>query len=578
MTRVVPLGAVALLAGFACSPRSVDEPQLLDRALASGVRAARALHPDDGRPAFEAFRREVAGSAAALGAPELARMILELEPGRRVEPERRALAARLLRSWVVARYAEAVVRDLSEIIGFRTFHVEDRDNWDAPEFLRQRAWLERRAAELGLEFRSVDGRVEEIDLPGGPRVIGVLTHGDVQDVSGQEWAYPPWEGRRDRGRIYGRGSEDDKGPIVTTLYVFAALRDSGWPLDATMRLIVANGEECCWDEIPYYLERRSPPDVTIGFDASYPVTHAQKAWCRVTLTAPRDPQGFRLRDRAAPGGWHVVSMQGGSGLSIIPERGEALLYRPDRDARAVSELQRSAEAWAERHPPARIVVESQGDLVKIVALGRGGHSSEPDSGHNALGDLTAFLAEATSPLGADGALAHTLGRWIGTETDGRTLGLAYRDEVMGALTVNLGYLEQHDAGPGARLSLRVPRGIELATVEDRWTRVAAEFTESTGVPLEVEVYMPSPPHFVPPDGPLVRTLLRVWEEVTGEPGYPVAIGGGTQARLFPDGVDFGPAMETEGYRGHGPDEYVTLDELERNAELTIAALWELATP
>ena len=84
------------------------------------------------------------------------------------------------------------------------------------------------------------------------------------------------------------------------------------------------------------------------------------------------------------------------------------------------------------------------------------------------------------------------------------------------------------------------------------------------------------PHFVSPDGPLVETLLGVWEEVTGEPGRPVAIGGGTQARLFPDGVDFGPASAMRRYRGHGPDEYITVEELERNAELTIAALWALA--
>jgi hypothetical protein len=32
----------------------------------------------------------------------------------------------------------------------------------------------------------------------------------------------------------------------------------------------------------------------------------------------------------------------------------------------------------------------------------------------------------------------------------------------------------------------------------------------------------------------------------------------------------------ERYRGHGPDEYITVDEMQRNAELTIAALWALA--
>jgi len=75
----------------------------------------------------------------------------------------------------------------------------------------------------------------------------------------------------------------------------------------------------------------------------------------------------------------------------------------------------------------------------------------------------------------------------------------------------------------------------------------------------------------------VATLLSVWEEVTGTPGRPVAIGGGTQARLFKDGVDFGPALDMVHYRGHGPDEFLTVDELHRIAELTVTALWRLTS-
>ena len=40
-----------------------------------------------------------------------------------------------------------------------------------------------------------------------------------------------------------RGTEDDKGPIVATLYSMAALRDTGWPLGMSVRLLSANGEE-----------------------------------------------------------------------------------------------------------------------------------------------------------------------------------------------------------------------------------------------------------------------------------------------------------------------------------------------
>src|SRR6185295_6772575 len=116
-------------------------------------------------------------------------------------------------------------------------------------------------------------------------ILALLTHGDVQGVEGQTWSSPPFEGKIVDGRIVGRGTEDDKGPIVATLYAMAALKDSGWPLRMTVKLLVANGEESSWDEIPYYLARAKMPDLTVGFDAAFPVTFAQKGYGILTFRA-----------------------------------------------------------------------------------------------------------------------------------------------------------------------------------------------------------------------------------------------------------------------------------------------------
>ena len=40
------------------------------------------------------------------------------------------------------------------------------------------------------------------------------------------------------------------------------------------------------------------------------------------------------------------------------------------------------------------------------------------------------------------------------------------------------------------------------------------------------------PHYVPIDDPLVKTLLEVYEEHTGQKGYEQIIGGGTYGRLL----------------------------------------------
>jgi succinyl-diaminopimelate desuccinylase len=559
-------------AGPSMAAAAPSSCQVLTPHLDAGARAL-AGAAATGAEGFAAYRRVIATAAGKSGDAGLAGRVAALAPGRPVPAAASGLASCLLRAYTNARYGDAMVRDLQEMVAFPTFAVAGRENWDAPEFVRQREWLAKKVAGLGFQFKSYDGRVDEITLPGPPPVLALLTHGDVQGVEGQRWSSPPFAAKIVDGRIVGRGTEDDKGAIVASLYAMAAVRDAGWPLGSTVRLLVANGEETSWDEVPYYLARAPMPDVTVGIDAAYPVTHAQKGYGVITIRAgvPASPTG-------PPGGgdWRVVRMSGGSGMSIIPERGEALLDPPgDRDA-ALAELTKKAAAWAAAHPPARLAATREGDLLKVTAEGRGGHSSVPESGHNALGDLTAFLATLDLRFDPWGALAMAVGIAVGTETDGASLGIAHQDAVMGALTSNLAFLREDKGQPVAEINIRVPRGITLAEIRRRIDDRAKTFTRHSGAPLTAEAELASEPHLAPAEGPLVSSLLAVWQEVTGTPGRPVAIGGGTQARLFKDGVDFGPAQSMEHYRGHGTDEYLTPDELHRIAELTVAAVWKLA--
>lgn len=544
-----------------------SECQRLGSHLQAGARAVTMLSEHNGPKGFRAFRQAVASSAKKAGDAALAFRVESLEPGKAVAAESSSLASCLLRRYLVARYGDRIVADLQEMVGFKTYAEEGRTNWDAPEFLRQRKWLEGKAKKLGFQFKSFDGRVEEITLPGPKPILAVLTHGDVQDVKGQHWTSPPWEGRIVNGRIVGRGTEDDKGPIVATLYSMAALRDTGWPLGSTLRLLVANAEESSWEEIPYYLERAPMPDRTLGIDASYPVTHAQKAFGMITLKAqqPGEP--------AQGGSWRVVRMSGGSGNSIIPEGGEALLEWVGGEPRET--LDQLAADWAARHAPAKLAVSREGQLLKLTAEGKGGHTSQPASGHNALGDLTAFLATLDLRADAWGSLARFVGTHVGTEIEGKSLGIAHVHPVMGRVTSSLVYLLEQEGAPAARINVRLPLGIDQKQIEERLAEKTAAFQ---GAKISSAVQLFGQPHMVPAEGELVSQLLAVWEEVTGTPGKPVGIGGATQARLFKDGIDFGPATPRERYRGHGADEYLTIEELHRIGELTVAALWRLGRP
>jgi predicted dipeptidase len=524
----------------------------------------------NGAQAF-AMYRQVASSAARAVDLDLGARIAGLRDGVPVAAADKTLASCMLRSFLLARYGERMVKDLQEMVGFRTFAVAGKENWDAPEFVRQREWLEQRARGLGFDFKSYDGRVDEITMQGPKPVLALLTHADVEGVENQTWTSPPFEGKLVAGRLVGRGTEDDKGPLIAALYAMAAIRDSGWPLRSTVRLLVANGEESSWDEIPYYLARAPMPDRTIGLDAAYPVVNAQKAYGILR---------FRGQPAAEPkpGKWRVVSMSGGSGMSIIPEKGQAILERlgSDRDkSGAQADLARSAASWAKAHPPAKLAVTREGGLLKLQAEGHAGHSSEPGTGHNALGDLTAFLATLDLRLDAWGALASFTGVAVGTETNGRSLGIDHRDAVMGELTSSLAFLRDDKGTPIAEVNIRVPRGINQQQIEKQVAERTGVFSRRAAAQIVPKVVLANEPHIEPAEGELVSGLLATWQEVTGTPGKAIAIGGGTQARLFKGGVDFGPADSMAKYRGHGVDEYLSPEELHRIAELTVAAVWKL---
>jgi dipeptidase D len=553
------LSTIPLLPTTASAAPSCSD---LDPHLKAGEQASRS--------GFSEYRTAVAASLRKAGDESTAAQVEALVPDRPVPAEASGLASCLLRRYTAARYGDRIVADLQAMVGFRTFAEVGKENWNLPEFVRQREWLQKKAEELGLAFKSYDGRVDEITLPGPAPILAVLTHGDVEDVQNQTWSSPPFDGKLVDGRIIGRGTEDDKGPVVATLYSLAALRDTGWPLAMTVRLLIANGEESSWAEIPYYLERAPKPDMTFGIDAAYPAVHAQKGYGVLTLRG----KGAAKPKRAD---WWIVSMSGGSGMSVIPERGEAVLDCSRYPEGALSDLRRWAAEWSAAHPPAHLTVEEMpGDKYRVVAEGKGGHSSEPASGHNALADLAAFLATLNLKMDAPSSLAAFLGSTLKTETDGRSLGIAVHDDGIGDLTTNLSFLREEAGVPIAEINLRVPRGLSNDEIQRRVAEKAAAFQKRTGATIEVESKLLSEPHWAPPDGKLVSSLMGVWEEVTGAPGKPIAIGGGTQARLFPGGVDFGPAMEMAHYRGHGPDEYMTPEELRRVAELTVAALWKLA--
>ena len=108
------------------------------------------------------------------------------------------------------------------------------------------------AEKLGFSPVSVDNHVLWCEYGTGEEMVAVLGHLDVVPA-GDGWTCDPWGGEIKDGKIWGRGTTDDKGPSIAALFALAALRDSGLPLRRRVRLLLGCNEETGSADIKYYL-------------------------------------------------------------------------------------------------------------------------------------------------------------------------------------------------------------------------------------------------------------------------------------------------------------------------------------
>ena len=399
------------------------------------------------------------------------------------------------------------------------------------------------AKKLGFAVRDFDGYACDVTLGDAEEKIAVLGHLDVVPV-GDGWTKPPFDGLVENGRIYGRGTNDDKGPSLAALFAMKAVREAGIPMKKGVRLILGCDEESGWEDMEYYGAHERIPDVGFSPDACFPLINTEKGMVVLELRAPAAETGLR-----------ILEMATGDRINVIPGECRALVE-------GGAELAGKVRAYAERTGlPYAAEVTEQG--VRLTATGIPGHSAYPEGKRNAIGMLLLLLRE----LGAEGPVA-VLAEAVGMEHDGKSLGCACRDEVSKELTCNMGILRLQDGEWFGTLDFRCP-----VTADQEKLKEAAA-AHLPGFVIETETQ--KPPHHVPADSELVKSLLAAYEEETGLKGEPMSTGGGTYAKVLKQGVAFGALFPDEEDLAHQADEYETIDRLMLAMKIYANALIRLA--
>lgn len=409
------------------------------------------------------------------------------------------------------------------------------------------------ARKMGFETEDVDGYAGVVRLGEGERNMGILAHLDIVPA-GDGWTKNPFGGELADGRIYGRGTADDKGPAVAALFAMRAVREAGIPLRDGVQLILGCDEENGMADMRYYREHRRVPDYAFSPDAEYPLINIEKGGLHVLLRAAGgDEETARVP---------VYSMHAGERVNVVPGAAQAEVGTRQVSAAEMNEL------FAKKGLNVRAVALSE-DRARLEATGVGAHASMPHLGVNAAGLLLLALKE----LGAGGSSAKAIAALadkLGLEGDGQSLGIAMSDEKSGSLTCNLGLLRYDGRELCAHLDIRYPL---CAGESDLCGRMVMALS---GTPLFVARQGGHPVHYVPEDHKVVRGLLEVYHDLTGLPARAIAIGGGTYSQTMPNTVAFGICFPGDEDPCHMPDEYVEVDKLMLSARIMAHAIEKLA--
>ena len=193
-------------------------------------------------------------------------------------------------------------------------------------------------------------------------------------------------------------------------------------------------------------------------------------------------------------------------------------------------------------------------------IGKSAHASTPEKGENAI---TKFL----SIQGNLHPLLNNLSELFPHgELNGKSCGLGFSDEVSGEMTCVLTMLNTENGRLCGGIDIRFP----LDRSKSEVSGIICEKLTSAG--FEIDSCEGVEPHCTDENSTFVQALLKAYESVTGDKGRCIAIGGGTYVHEIEGGVAFGAEFPGEDGHMHSPDEFITVENLLKNAEIMAEAI------
>ena len=406
-----------------------------------------------------------------------------------------------------------MIEALQKLVSFQSIAKEEGPEYPyGKEVHRAKEYVLNLAKSFGMRVTDVPGKYAYIEIGEGPRLIGILSHLDVVPA-GDGWTQDPFGGEIVDGKIYGRGTTDDKGPTIAVLYAMKTLKEKN-TLPARVRLILGQTEENGeWRDIEAYTEAEEIPECGFTPDGDFPAIQNELGAMVFQVEMPLEASGF-------------LEGEGGTAPNMVPAH-------------------------------ARVKTE----FAAYEASGKACHGCAPWLGVNGISELMENVHRAEP----ENRFAEMYADLIGKTIYGEKLGIAAEDE-SGKLTLNAGLLEVGADKVTLMVDIRYPAKKNPDEISGSLVRQFSSYGASCECVYQVR------PLYTPSDSPVLGALLSAYREVTGDDSRPISIGGGTYAKAMPNMVAFGPNFPGHENREHMEDEYILVDDFLKLEEIYERAL------
>ncbi len=272
---------------------------------------------------------------------------------------------------LIDSYKDEIVSDVQKWVAIPSVLGEPAPN--APFGIEGRKMLDLALATAngyGFATRDLDGYCGDVTLCEGEQTLGMLCHLDVVPA-GDGWTKDPWGGEIADGKIFGRGTMDDKGPALAALHAMRAVREAGIPMKDGVRLILGCDEETGMNDMRYYKSKLPMPDYGFSPDAEFPVINIEKGGLGLVISQyTESEEGAEIP---------VYEMFAGVRSNVVPGIATAKVGYTDFAA-----IEAKVAAVAAEKDFALTVKDLGNGVAEITAEGKSAHASKSDRSHVVL--------------------------------------------------------------------------------------------------------------------------------------------------------------------------------------------------